>query len=381
MVLRFRMRVLHVVPTFYPAVCYGGPIYSVLQLCLNLSGLGSDVKVLTTDANGAARLLPEQQRDPVLDPLRVDFCRRVGSGMVAPALLDRVVNGAKWADVIHLTAVYNFSTIPTLLAARFARKPLVWSPRGALQRWAGSRHTTGKAFWNSTCRVLSPRGMTLHVTSQQEAAESAPSVGNPASCIIPNGIDIPPLPPDPPSDGVLKLLFIGRLDPKKGIENLIATLRPSSRLGLGKWRLQIAGDGPADYVARLRKLVCDSGIQEHVEFSGDVRGREKDQAFAGSDLVVVPSHTENFGNVVAEALAHARPVIVSRATPWSEVEQYGCGLWVDNDPRSLAAALQTLQGSDRSAMGLRGRQWMIAAFSWHEQARRMLSLYESLVHG
>lgn len=375
------MRVLHVVPTFFPAVCYGGPIYSVLELCLHLSKLGNEVKVLTTDANGNARLLPEQQQDPVLDPLQIYFCRRLGRGMVAPALLNRVVGCAKWADVVHLTAVYNFSTVPTVLAARFAGKPLVWSPRGALQRWTGSRHTAGKALWNSTCRMLLPRRMTLHVTSQQEAAESAPSVGNPSTCVIPNGIDIPPLPPNPPLDGTLKILFIGRLDPKKGLENLIAALSPSAGRGIGQWRLQIAGDGPPDYVARIQALACDSGIGAYVEFCGDVRGQKKLQAFANSDLVIVPSHTENFGNVVAEALAHARPVIVSRATPWREVEQYRCGLWVDNDPGSLTSALQKMNGYDRIAMGLRGRQWMAAAFSWHEQSRRMLSLYESLVHG
>jgi len=97
--------------------------------------------------------------------------------------------------------------------------------------------------------------------------------------------------------------------------------------------------------------------------------------------VIVPFYTENFANVVSEALAHARPVIASRATPWREVEQHGCGLWVDNDPGSLTSAIQKMNGYDRIAMGLRGRQWMAAAFSWDEQARRMLSLYESLVHG
>jgi glycosyltransferase involved in cell wall biosynthesis len=203
--------------------------------------------------------------------------------MVAPALLDRVVEGAKWADVIHLTAVYNFSTIPTLLAARLTRKPLVWSPRGALQRWAGWRHTAGKALWNSTCRMLLPRRMALHVTSHQEAAESASSFGNSSASVIPNGIDIPPIPPNPSLDGALKILFIGRLDPKKGLENLMVALSPSSGRGIGQWRLQIAGDGAPDYVARLQKIVYDAGIGAYVEFCGDVRGPKKYQAFADSD--------------------------------------------------------------------------------------------------
>src|SRR3982751_2277602 len=141
------MRILHVVPTFYPAVCYGGPIYSVLQLCRNLSDLGHEVRVITTDANGKTRLSPEEQRDATLKGMQVRFCPRVGTGMVAPSLLKCVMEEAKWADLIHLTAVYNFSTIPTVVAARWAGKPLVWSPRGALQRWSGSRRVSAKNLW------------------------------------------------------------------------------------------------------------------------------------------------------------------------------------------------------------------------------------------
>jgi glycosyltransferase involved in cell wall biosynthesis len=373
------MRILHVVPTFYPAVCYGGPIYSVLQLCVSLSCLGHEVRVVTTDANGHSRLTAEEKRDPVLDQLCVRFCSRVGHGMIAPSLVKQVMKEAEWADVIHLTAVYNFSTIPTILAARSAEKPLVWSPRGALQRWSGSRHVRAKSLWNATCRSMLPTRVALHVTSEEEAAESVAGVGKAHTCIIPNGIDIPGFPPAPPEDGYLKILFIGRLDPKKGLENLISSLPSLSEHGVSKWRLTIAGDGAPAYVARLRALVSETGTGAQVEFAGDLRGQDKYMAFANSDVVAVPSHTENFANVVAEGLAHARPVIASRATPWREIERHDCGLWVNNDSGSLASAIAAISSRDRMEMGRRGRQWMTDSFSWQEQARRMLSLYQELV--
>jgi glycosyltransferase involved in cell wall biosynthesis len=373
------MRILHVVPTFYPALCYGGPIYSVLHLCLNLVELGHEVRVLTTDANGKARVSPAEKRDPALNPMQVNFSRRIGSGTVAPALVKDVLQQAEWADVVHLTAVYNFSTIPTIFAARRARKPLVWSPRGALQRWAGSRHGRAKNLWNATCALMLPARTALHVTSNEEAAESTPRVGNPTPFVIPNGIEIPPVPDNPPQDGFYKILFIGRLDPKKGLENLISSLPALSSHGIRQWRLRIVGAGAPAYVACLKRLASDCGVGANVEFDGDLRGQEKFFAFANSDVVIVPSHTENFANVVAEALAHARPVIASRATPWSEVEQHECGLWVDNDPHSLAFALKIIHSRDRIKMGLRGRQWMAHSFSWLEQARRMACLYEELV--
>jgi len=373
------MRILHVVPTFYPALCYGGPIYSVLHLCLNLVALGHEVRVVTTDANGEARLSTEEQRDPVLEGMQVNFCRRVGTGMVAPALIKDVVQQAHWAEIVHLTAVYNFSTIPTILAARRAGKALVWSPRGALQRWTGSRHSRVKNFWNATCGLMLPARAVLHVTSNEEAAESVPRVGNATAFVIPNGIEIPPMPPNPPQDDCYKILFIGRLDPKKGLENLISALPALSKNGIGQWRLRIVGNGAPAYVSSLKKLASDFGVGRQVEFDGDLRGSDKYIAFANNDVVVVPSHTENFANVVAEALAHARPVIASRATPWRQVEQHDCGLWVDNDPDSLALALKTIYSRDRIGMGLRGRQWVAHSFSWLEQARRMASVYHELI--
>ena len=373
------MRILHVVPTFFPAVAYGGPIYSLLHLCRNLSDIGCDIRVVTTDANGASRLTPGQQGDPALGPLAVHYCRRLGSGMAAPHLLRRVYDQSRWADLIHLTAVYNFPTVPTLLVAAMRGKPLVWSPRGTLQRWSGSRRLAAKALWESMCRAVMPQRLALHVTSEQEAAESAPRLGNPPSVSIPNGVEIPPLPSVPECNGLLKLLFIGRIDPKKGLDNLISSAILLSRSGFTAWHLTIAGSGHPSYVESLRKLTSNGGIADKVEFTGHLEGHEKYLAFSHCDVVVVPSHTENFGNVVAEALAHARPVITSRGTPWAEVQARQCGLWIDNTPSSLACAIRQIDGGERLAMGERGRAWMTASFSWHVRARQMLALYEHLL--
>lgn len=366
------MHVLHVVPSFYPAVAYGGPIQSLLHLCLNLQSTGCDVKVLTTDAHRESRLTSDQQRDPVLSTLNVRFYPRVGRGMVAPALLNVLAEEVRWADVVHLTAVYNFPTLPTLFLARRYAKPLVWSPRGTLQRWAGSRRVLIKSSWERVCRGILPPRTALHVTSEEEASQSAPRLGNLPAWLIPNGVDIPVLPTPPSNSGVLTILFIGRLDPKKGIENLIEA---TAALDLANWRLKIAGQGDSAYVAKLRRLATDP----RVEFCGYLEGQQKYQAFANSDMVVVPSYSENFGLVVAETLAHARPVIASRGTPWREVEDRGCGLWVNNDPSSLALAIKKLSQSDRIEMGHRGRKWMAADFSWQERARSMVSLYERLL--
>jgi len=373
------MKVLHVVPSFYPAFNYGGPITSVYELCAGLVRQGCEVRVLTTDANGLHAVLEVEKDAPVTLPpgVSVRYCPRIFRHSVSPRLVEELTSALRWAEVVHLTAVYNFPTLPTLAACRWLRKPLVWSPRGALQRWQSSRRATMKAAWESVCRQLAPEGMVLHVTSAQEAAESAVKFPRASAVVIPNGVELPPSLVARNGSGSLRLLFLGRLDPKKGIENLLAACQS---LHLDRpWCLTIAGSGDAAYSAALEQSARQLGVGEHVRFAGEVRGEAKAELFAASDLAVFPSHTENFAMVVAEALAHGVPVITSKGTPWSGIEARGCGFWVENDPSTLAATIERMSRMPLAEMGARGRRWMKEEFSWETVSRAMRELYAKLV--
>ena len=374
------MKVLHVVPSFYPAFSYGGPITSVYELCAGLVRQGCAVRVLTTDANGIGAVLDVAKDPPVVLPpgVSVRYCRRIFRHSVSLQLLRLLAPSIRWADLVHLTAVYNFPTFPTLAACRWMGKPLVWSPRGALQRWQNSRRSGLKSAWEGACRGLAPEGMVLHVTSEQEAAESVARFPKAHPTVIPNGVELPPSFAHRNSSGQLRLLFLGRIDPKKGIENLFAAVQRLRHLDR-PWILTIAGSGDATYTAGLEEQVRLLGLMENVRFAGEVRGQAKSDLFAASDLAVFPSYTENFAMVVAEALAHAVPVIASKGTPWSGVETHGCGLWVENDPATLAAAIEGMSTMPLREMGSRGRQWMEAEFAWETVAREMLRLYGKLL--
>ena len=178
-------------------------------------------------------------------------------------------------------------------------------------------------------------------------------------------------------DGCFRLLYIGRLNPKKGIENLLHALK----LLNGRETLSICGGGATGYVASLERLVHDLGLDQRVSFRGHIEGAEKSEAFWNADVCIVPSFTENFGMVVAEALAHAVPVVVSRGAPWRGVLEHGCGLWVDNDPATLADAITAMRDRDLQAMGQSGRRWMELEFSWPSVAAAMRGLYQRLVSG
>jgi glycosyltransferase involved in cell wall biosynthesis len=178
----------------------------------------------------------------------------------------------------------------------------------------------------------------------------------------------------------LHIGFIGRLDPKKGVENLLDACALMAANGL-PFTLTIAGGGPERYTRKLRARVDQLALRPRVQFIGEAYNRAKREFFEGINLLAVPSHTENFAIVVAEALAAGLPVIASRGTPWSRLEDEGCGLWVDNSPASLAAALERMREAPLLAMGQRGRQWMRADFAWGAAARTMCNLYSSLAYG
>ena len=157
-----------------PARSYGGPVESVYRLCLGVAATGCEVRVLTTNSAGLGRTLGVDTGRSIAVAAGLDVCylRRRARHAVAPSMLLRLLPEVRRADVVHLTGVYSFPTIPTLLAAAILHKPLVWSPRGALQRWAGSRRIVAKRLWESACNPFAGRRTILHVTAEQERVES-----------------------------------------------------------------------------------------------------------------------------------------------------------------------------------------------------------------
>jgi glycosyltransferase involved in cell wall biosynthesis len=215
--------------------------------------------------------------------------------------------------------------------------------------------------------------LTMHVTSEYESRETLARFPGVRMAMIPNGVDLPANLDRIDRRGELRLLFIGRLDPKKGIESLLeaCSLVDSEPA----WHLAIAGWGSPEYVSQLKERIDALGIKQKVRLVGEVLSEAKKRLFENSDVALVPSHTENFAIVVAEALAHGVPVIASKGTPWNRLEEMKCGLWVDNDPVTLADAIRSISTMPLHQMGVIGRQWMQKEFSWRSVSEKMLNLY------
>jgi glycosyltransferase involved in cell wall biosynthesis len=374
------MKILHVVPAFYPSPAYGGPTEAVYRLCQLLAEQEHDVRVLTTDANGLSEVIPvDREREVELaKALRVRYCARRFRHSVSPTLVRLLPTYVRWAEVVHVSGVYSFPTIPTLVACRTLQKPVVWSPHGALQRWQQSRRVVGKKIFELACKAVMPRTVVCHVASAEEG-DHCHRVGSVDVAVLPHGVDIPPVPaPQGSSDGTLRMLSLGRLDPIKGIENLLTACRMLLDTSALQWSLRIVGGGDVQYVRLLDEKVRSLGLAGRVAMTGAVSGEAKKRVFDAVDLVVVPSHRESFGLVVAEALAHGVPVVVSTGTPWKAIEAERCGLFVSNSPEALAGAIERIQKMALREMGLRGRDWMAREFSWQAVAERMADLYRGL---
>lgn len=377
-----RIKVLHVTPSFYPAVAYGGPIFSTKAITDGVAASPHfQISVLTTDTadpNSRERLALTENPANFPPGYFVHYCRRIAGSSISIQMARHLFHSVRRADVVHLTGPYNFPVIPTLLLCRLAGKPLVWSPRGGFQataQWSGSPRRRVKVAFERLCRLVRPHRTVLHVTAGLEL-HSSRNLGRVEAALIPNAVTIPskPLEREWQPDGRLRLAFLSRIHPKKGLDILIEALAELP----AHVTLDVYGAGDEEYLAKLNSRISSLSLASRVAFHGPVNGAAKSVALTSCDLFVLPTYSENFGIVVAEALAHGTPVVVTKGAPWEGIEVEECGRWVDICSEALVEAISNLDGANLSEMGSRGRNWMQRDFSVVKMVSRFESLYRRL---
>lgn len=216
----------------------------------------------------------------------------------------------------------------------------------------------------------------LHATSEAEV-ESIRRLGLCAPvALIPNAVDLPdPMPPRARGEG-RRALFLSRVHSKKGLPLLVearARVRPPG------WELVIAGPNDGGHRVHVEALVRQACLADIVTFAGAVADADKWALYRTSDLVVLPTCSENFGLVVAEALGAGVPILTTRGAPWGELETYRCGWWTDISVDAISAALaeaSAMPRGDLDAMGARGRAFVLDRYGWDDAARQMKAVYE-----
>lgn len=292
-------------------------------------------------------------------------------------------------DILHDNGIWSPSNIAAGAAARQLQLPMVISPHGMLDPWAMA-HNAGrkKLAWRLYQRRLLTGALGLLATAEREVAPIRALLPGKPVALIPNGVACPTVMPDRSSrDSATErtILFMSRLHPKKNLIGLIDAWAPvAARPDFADWTLVIAGPDELDHSAELAAKVAAMGLQHRVLIEGPVPDAAKDAAFANADLFVLPSFSENFGIVVAEALAQGVPAIVSDGAPWASLATQGCGWFTGTDAASIGAALadaMRLAPAERRQMGERGHAFVQRAFGWDGIAAQTLAYYRWLLYG
>ena len=369
------MKLAHVIPHMDEEAA--GPTQSVVRLCEALALQSHAVHLHTM----AAKAMPQG-----VDLTVYREWKALGRFGFSLELVRSLAAVSRSCDVLHNHSLWSFPNMAAGIAVGNRQARLVTSPRGTLAPAARARSRMKKQIFKPLQWPAISRAQLLHATSEMEYADIREYGLRHPIAVIPNGIDIPELPEnqgrEQPNSDRQRLLFLGRLHPIKGVELLLEAWQALQN-ALPNWDLTIAGKGDAAYVASLHAHAARLKLQR-VQFTGPVYGGAKRRLYLTSDLFVLPTFTENFGMAIAEAQAHALPVITTKGAPWGGLVSHQSGWWVDRTHDDLVVALSEAMNQnsiDLVQMGQRGRQWMQRDFDWAAIAQQMVQAYHWLLEG
>jgi glycosyltransferase involved in cell wall biosynthesis len=240
-----------------------------------------------------------------------------------------------------------------------------------------------KAAWLLYQRRDLSSAKCMHATSPQEA-QSFRALGlRQPIIVLPNGVSLPESMPARPggSRSERVILFMSRIHPKKGLPLLIEAWR---RARVPGWKIRIVGPDEGGHAGEVRRLAREAGLNGDVTVEPAVDDARKWGLLAAADIFILPTYSENFGIVVAEAMAAGLPVITTTGTPWTQLAAWEAGWCVEPKVEEIEAALSSavrLSDEQRATMGSRGRKNVLEQYSWPAIARQMRDCYSWILSG
>lgn len=385
------MKILIVIPAI--GSVYGGPSKCVFELAQALGRLGVTIDIVTTNANGSERLdvplhtwIDEKfyriQYFPYWDFLDYKISR---------SLTRWLFRNVPDYDLVHTNAIFSYPVLPAYWACQWHRVPYIITPHGMLEPWALSYKARKKRFyysWLEKPALNHASAIQMLASSEAERVKSlhldAPLV------IVPNGIhrqDVETLPnPDifyqqfPDTRDKTLILFLGRIDPKKGLD-LLATAFANTRAQFPNIHLIVAGPDNIGFLPTARGYFTEAGCVDAVTFTGMLTGVLKYAALAAASVYVAPSYSEGFSMSVLEGMASGLPCVITTGCNFPEAGEAGAAHVVDIDAGKIADALiGFLQYPNAAkAMGDRARQLILEQYTWEQIATKMKDVYTAVI--
>lgn len=366
------MRILHTIPKV--GKTSAGPSSSVINLCKSLQN-SIEIVLASTDPKDITIKYPFIKTFPAI--------LSYGKYEISPSMhswLNDTLNKKEF-DLVHNHSLWLLQNLyPSWAANRFSI-PIIISPRGTLSSAAmNSGSKFKKLYWKIFQKPALKTATCFHATSESEIEDIRRHGLLQPVILIPNGLNLPELSSTRNPDitkAKKKLLFLGRIHPIKGLTNLIKAWKEFEKENKD-WELEIAGPDSYGHLKKLKNLSQKLNIS-NVIFSDEVTGAEKEKKYISSNLFILPSHSENFGMVVGEALSYGLPCIASHGTPWKELNKKNAGWWTSNSPKHLLATIkEATKCSDRELeeMGQNGRNWIKEDFSLNKNAEKWYQAYK-----
>ncbi|MCE9591740.1 MAG: glycosyltransferase [Planctomycetes bacterium] len=359
---------VHYLPSI--ALHEGGLVRAVFDLCRVLASRGMDVTLLTYDTRDA----PKAWLDG--EPGTPRVVKMPGPILPRQILGSRSMKiAAEWiekTDVVHLHGPFILSSVQMAKLARRMKKPYVFTAHGMLDDWSMARRPLLKRlFMAMGVRRALRRASRVHCTADKELEQAQKWFGEGWGIVLPYVVDTQPYENLPGPEAAKakfpdlrrpekKVLFLGRLHPKKGVDILLRAAA-SPRSGYEPFRVVIAGPSEPEYLDGLRRLAGTLGVLERVDFLGMVGGDLKLSLMQSVDVMALPTWQENFGLVLVESMACGTPVVTTWGVDiWPEIEQAG-GLICDRSSEAFAMAFRDVLANPVQLRhrGQMGRQWVM----------------------
>jgi len=387
------LKILHIVPSYWPAFRFGGPIFSTHLLNKTLVRKGVDVTVYTTNAGLRERKDIEPGAEVALDRVKIHYFNYIGpeNYNFSPALTIALLKNLKNYDLVHISAVWNYPVLIGSFLCRLFKKPYIITPRGALYPYLIKNKSRFKKilYFNLFVRYCFERASAVHYTTEEERLGSYKNL-NPKYFIIPNGIDLSEFGNLPPK-GVFKkkislpkgakyVLFLGRINWKKGIDLLIKAF---NRLSKERENLFLIIAGPEEsYAQNVKELIAKLGIENKCIFLGMVKGQDKLSVFQDAEMFVLCSYSENFGMAVVEAMACGIPVIVSdKVGIFREIKEKKAGVVVKCNQESVYRGMKAVLENEKLSreLSLRGKNLVKDYYDIEVAAKHMIKAYKKIL--
>jgi glycosyltransferase involved in cell wall biosynthesis len=371
------LKILIPIGFFYPAE-NGGPALTLYWITKGLKNLDVDVNVITT-LNGIEHGVITPNEWVETEAGNVIYLT-TGNPNYSLRYIYYTLRSIKKFDIIVITSLFALSSLVFVIFAQILKKKIIISPRGELDPKALVYKKSLKKMILVLYNHLSSKNLHFHVTSESEYNYFKKTMNLKFRVeIIPNYIILPEKVVRSPK--IDYLLYIGRFHAKKAIENLILAVCNSDIFRNSKFELILAGDYKNKYGREMIKIVNKFNLQNKIKFIGEIKKTEKEELYANAYATILPSHTENFGNVVIESLSQSTPVIASKGTPWIQLRQFRVGAWITNEPNDIKKTIEDyieLNAFEYWEMRNRCRPFVENEYDIKKGVFRWIEFFESL---